>query len=79
MKTAKELFSKYEILAPSEEDSDVFDQHTDCVDYCGFINAIAEHDKEILSLIDEMILENGYNRGQVILLNELKQKILKEN
>lgn len=54
MKIAQELFDKYEILAPSEENSDVFDQHTDCVDYDGFFKALADYKQSIIELIEDI-------------------------
>ena len=46
-----------------------------------FIKALAEHDKEIISLIDGLIEDNleyapnDFNRGYTSSLTELKQKI----
>lgn len=90
MKIAQELFDKYEILAPSEENSDVFDQHTDCVDYDGFFKALADYKQSILALVDVEIdkhkamqkkyLDNnleyyGLAGAKISTLTELKQKI----
>jgi len=55
MKTAQELFKKYEMLAPESPESDHFTVETDCMFYDDFLKAIVEHDKEIESIIDEMI------------------------
>ena len=78
MKTAIELFNKYEVLAPTEETPEVFDQHTDCIQYDDFLSAFAEHDKEIIALVDEMINSKQgqtfkyYNKA----LTELKKKLI---
>jgi len=43
--TDQELFDKYEILAPTDPLSDNpqdFTEHTDCVDYDGFMKALKE-------------------------------------
>jgi hypothetical protein len=61
LKTAEELFSKYELIVPlQDEDGNDIEgqtQETDCMDYDNFLKALTEHDKEIKDLIDEMMGE----------------------
>ena len=59
MKTAQELFTKYEIIAPDEGDEDGNEipedaRRTDCMFYDDFLLALTEHDAEIVKIIDEM-------------------------
>ena len=61
MKTAEKLFEKYECLIPEEEmnsadmDFDIKDRRTDVIQYGDFIDALKEHDKEIVYMIEDMM------------------------
>ncbi len=78
MKTAEELFKEYEILAPDEEEN--LTVETDCIDYDGFIDALKEHDKEIVEMIDERLKNLGrcdtdFDAGRLHALTELKNEL----
>ena len=68
MKTAEEYFNKY-------CNGDLM------IGYSSLVKILSEHDKEIISLIDELLQsdyelpDNDFNRGYKIALTELKQKL----
>lgn len=83
MKTAEELFFKQWYKNKYQLNTGVL--HLACIDLQQFEEAFAEHDKEIVSKIDEMI-ENKYQhpflnsadklQAYEIALTGLKQKIM---
>lgn len=79
MKTAEELWNKYELLSPDYDENGILisDEkiHTDCMFYDDFFKAIAEHNKAITDKIRDKLLIDGsdtsYCRGYRKALTEL--------
>ena len=86
MKTAKELFEKYSNCIDYLNNDGSKEENQNILFDLGFSFALAEHDKGIISLIDEMItklmLGEGYNKREVIYkidaLTELKDRLENE-
>ena len=59
LKTAEELFEKYELKAPcfNEEGIQISEDDTDCIFYDDFLKALTEHDNELISEIEKKIKE----------------------
>jgi len=79
MKTAEELWNKYELLSSDYDENGILISHkkihTDCMFYDDFFKAIAEHNKEITDKIrDKLLMDDSdtpYCRGYRKALTEL--------
>ena len=76
MKTADELFEKYSNCIDYLNNDGSKEENQNILFDLGFHFALAEHDKEIISLIDEMNCVVSANRATVdAVLTELKKKL----
>jgi len=81
MKTAEELFEKYSNCIDYLNNDGSKEENQNILFDLGFSFALAEHDKEIISLIDEMINRSDdcpENNGWEQALTELKNKLEKK-
>ena len=85
MKTAEELFAKYELKYPTYNDDGILIQEdpTDCIGYDNFLKALAEDRKQVKDLIDEMTPEvseddeeNNWSRLDIAMKIAVKQKLI---